>query len=107
LDESTFGKSGAKTFTEGGEMDFAHASRCARKKDAPKPLKRLYASYKDLFLKQKQNSSDIKIFGLEHGAEFGLLRKKICGLRRKRRILNRNIRRVKKSLLVATFKTHF
>jgi len=84
-------------------VDFAHASRCARKKDAPKALKRLYSRYKDLFLKQKQNSSDIKMFGLEHGEEFGLLRKKIRGLRRKRRVLNRNIKRVKKSLLETTF----
>ena len=88
-------------------VDFAHASRCARKKDAPKALKRLYATYQGLFLKQKQNSSDIKMFGLEHGEEFGLLRKKIRGLRRKRRVLNRKIKRVKKSLLIATFKTHF
>ena len=82
-------------------MDFAHASRCARKRDAPKPLKRLYARYKDFFFKRKQNSSDIKMFRLEHGDEFRLLSKKIRGLRRKRRILNRNIKRVKKSLLVA------
>jgi hypothetical protein len=82
-------------------MDFAHASRCARKRDAPKPLKRLYARYKDFFLKRKQNSSEIKMFRLEHGYEFRLLSKKIRGLRRKRRILNRNIKRVKKSLLVA------
>jgi hypothetical protein len=84
-------------------MDFAHASRCARKRDAPKPLKRLYARYKDLFLKRKQNSSDIKMFGLEHGDEFRLLSKKIRGLRRKMRVLNRNIKRVKKSLLETTF----
>ena len=94
---------GSNTFTEGGEMDFAHASRCARKKDAPKALKRLYATYQGLFLKQKQNSKDMRIFQLEHGKEYSLLRKKKCGLRRKRCILNRKIKRVKKSLLVVAF----
>jgi hypothetical protein len=84
-----------------GPVDFAHASRCARKKDAPKALKRLYASYQGLFLKQKQNSKDMRIFQLEHGKDYSLLRKKKCGLRRKRCILNRKIKRVKKSLLVA------
>jgi hypothetical protein len=84
-----------------GPVDFAHASRCARKKDAPKALKRLYASYQGLFLKQKQNSKDMRIFQLEHGKDYSLLRKKKCGLRRKRCILNRKIKRVKKSLLIA------
>ena len=86
-----------------GPVDFAHASRCARKKDAPKALKRLYASYQGLFLKQKQNSKDMRIFQLEHGKDYSLLRKKKCGLRRKRCILNRKIKRVKKSLLDVAF----
>ena len=74
-----------------GPVDFAHASRCARKKDAPKALK------------QKQNSKDMRIFQLEHGKDYSLLRKKKCGLRRKRCILNRKIKRVKKSLLDVAF----
>ena len=81
-----------------GPMTFAHASHCARKRDAPKALKRLYSTYQDLFLKQKQNSKDMRIFQMEHGKEYSLLRKKKCGLRRKKCILNRKIKRVKKMM---------
>ncbi len=80
------------------ESNFAYASRCARKRDAPKALKRMYATYQDLFLKQKQNSMDIRVFQLEHGKEYNLLRKKKCGLRRKKCILNRKIKRLKKMM---------
>jgi len=58
----------------------------------------MYATYKDLFLKQKQNSMDIRAFQLEHGKEYSLLRKKKCGLRRKKCILKRKIKRVKKMM---------
>lgn len=83
-------------------INFTEASRCARKGDAPRKLKRLYAGYKDLYLKQKQNSNDIKKFEIEHGNEFRFLRKKICGLRRKRRMLRRKITRAKKKICSAS-----
>ena len=84
------------------EPSFAYVSRCARKRDAPKALKRLYSTYKDLFLKQKQNSMDMRVFQIEHGKEYSLLRKKNRGLRRKRCILNRKIKRVKKMMSTYT-----
>ena len=71
--------------------DFAKASRNARRQD-----------YKDLFAKQKQNSKDIQIFDADHGAEFRLLRKRICGLRRKRRMLKRKIHYVKRQMCETT-----
>ncbi len=72
-------------------IDFANASRCARKKDAPKRLVKLYKNYKDLYLKQKENSMEIRTFNTEDGPIFRLLRKRIRGLRRKKRILRRKI----------------
>ena len=83
-------------------IDFVKASRNARRRDAPKPLQRLYAKYKDLFAKQQDNSKEMQIFNTEHGAEFRLLRKRICGLRRKRRMLRRKIKYVKRQMCEMT-----
>jgi hypothetical protein len=82
--------------------DFVKASRNARRRDAPKPLQRLYAKYKDLFAKQNENSKEIQQFAAEHGAEFSSLRKRICGLHRKRRVLRRKIKRVKRQMCEMT-----
>jgi hypothetical protein len=79
-------------------VDFANASRYARKKDAPKRLVKLYKNYKDLYLKQKENSMEIRTFNTEHGQTFSLLRKKIRGLRRKKRILRRKIHYMKQKM---------
>jgi hypothetical protein len=76
-------------------VDFANASRCARKKDAPKRLVKLYKNYKDLYLKQKQNAVEIREFNMENGQTFSLLRKTIRGLRRKKRILKRKVKYTK------------
>jgi hypothetical protein len=83
-------------------INFTEASRCARKRGAPPKLARLYAGYKKLCFKQKQNLNDIKKFEIEHGNEFRFLRKKICGLRRKRNILRRKITRAKKKICYET-----
>ncbi len=76
-------------------VDFANASRCARKKDAPKMLVKLYKNYKDLYLKQKENSMEIRTFNTEDGPIFRSLKKRIRGLRRKKRILGRKIKYMK------------
>jgi hypothetical protein len=80
--------------------DFVKASRNARRRDAPKPLQRLYAKYKYLFA--KYNSKEMQQFAAEHGAEFRLLRKRISGLCRKRRVLRRKIKRVKREMCEMT-----
>ncbi len=82
--------------------DFVKASRNARRQDAPKSLQRLYANYKDLFAKQQENSKEMQAFAAEHGAEFRLLRKRICRLRRKRRMLKRKIHYVKRQMCETT-----
>ncbi len=76
-------------------VDFANASRCARKKDAPKSLVKLYKNYKNLYLKQKENAMEIRTFNTEHGPIFRPLQKRIRGLRRKKRILRRKIKYMK------------
>jgi hypothetical protein len=79
-------------------VDFANASRCARKKDAPKSLVKLYKNYKDLYLKQKENAMEIRTFNTEDGPIFRPLQKRIRGLRRKKRMLKRKIKYMKKKI---------
>ncbi len=80
------------------QIDFANASRCARKKDAPKSLVKLYKNYKDLYLKQKENAMEIRTFNTENGEIFRPLQKRICRLRRKKYVLKRKIKKMKKKM---------
>ena len=81
-------------------VDFACASRCARKKNAPIKLSRLYTKYKDFCLRHKQNAMEIRLFNTEHGVEFHPLQKKIRGLRRNKNKLQRRIRLIKRRMCV-------
>ena len=79
-------------------IDFATASRCARKKNAPKNIVNLYKRYTELRRKQTENNMAIRTFNAEDGQIYRPLQKRIRGLRRNKRMLRRRLQNVKRRM---------